>query len=146
MKNNFLLLIVLIFISSCDHSDKNDINRVYYDSDISEIIFERQGGGNISFEVTPVENGYKIVVTQYEFNIVNYEINLTNLNEEVFIYVKNIFNKKIDLYDEVFTTYGATGTWPSVTLIYETHETVKINNVNLKILCDFVRNKIVTMK
>jgi hypothetical protein len=146
MKQLLLSLIILTFITSCDHSDKKDDNREYYDSNISSIIFERKGGGDIKYETIPDENGYKIIVTRYEDNFINYEINLSNDYENVFNYVKNIFNKNIDLYDEVYIPSGLTGTFPSVTLIYETHETVTISCVNLALLGDFVRNKIALMK
>ncbi len=150
MKKIITLLAAFILFISCENNDtvnNNSLNnRVYYNSNITSILFETNGGCTIKFQIIPEDNGYAIDVSKYNFKDIDIKIILSNTNEQEYILVAQIFNKQIDIYNEVFVPAGETGTWTSVTLNYATGEFVKIDNVSpfnkLSILYEYVINNI----
>ena len=139
----FLISFILL---SCGDSDEtiNTENKKYPDEDIEEFIWETNGGGDILFSITRVDDQFKLSIERYNFQSVDVVIMLTDKDLEVFGLVKNIFNEIINMYDYTFTPEGCTGTWTQIILKFTGNQELEIENIKatdaeLRILYDFAK-------
>jgi hypothetical protein len=136
-------LICFVALIGCKSSSDDDpVNPEQ--SQITSMVWETTGGGDMKFKVEEGSAGYMITVERHDFHAVDIAVPLTSSNPDVLNLVKGIFEGQTDLNDYTFVPQGQTGTWTSITLIdVDDHET-KINNIDptgwLKILYDFVDN------
>jgi hypothetical protein len=143
--HRFIVAIFLIsfVILGCGDGGINTENGEYPDGDIEEFIWETNGGGDILFAITRIDDQFEISVNRYSFQVVDVSIMLTDTDLEVFGLVEDIFNKIINIYDYSITPQGDTGTWTQITLKFTEHQELEIGNIaatddELKLLYDFV--------
>ena len=143
MKKGIFILIIILLLFSCE---VNDEARIYYDENIEGVLFDTNGGGDIQFQISRNENNFIIEVNRYRFSDINEEFTLSSSEYDVFNLISKIFNKELDLYDEVYEATGETGTWTDATLHYVGEKIVNITNItisgDLNILYTYVENAI----
>ena len=88
-------------------------------SEITSLVWETTGGGEIKFTVLPHGSDYRIHVERYSFVDVDKELALTAENADVLKLVEDIFTKKDNLFwaGRIEIPGVATGTWTNITLI-----------------------------
>jgi len=117
----------------------------YYSyGDIQSLIWNTSGGGDLVFTITKDDALYQIQVSQYEFKETDLEISLSEEDGDVYFLVDNIFNKKRNLFQDTLAPGGETGSWTSITLVFEDLN-LTIKNIDLqgelKILYEFITEK-----
>jgi hypothetical protein len=137
------LISYVLFGCGGGEGDINNENGEYPDGDMEEFVWETNGGGDILFAITRIDNQFEISVERYNFQTVDVGILLTDTDLVVFGLVEDIFNKIINIYDHTFTPQGDTGTSTQITLKFTGNQELEIKNIaatsdELSPLYDFV--------
>ncbi len=133
-------IIFAFAVLSCDR------HYPYPDEDIRQMIWDTGGGGDLRFEIEPDAENFDITVTRCNFVPVSREIVLTSRDGDVHALVESIFDKSRNLYNDTYIPAGATGTWTSITLVFESGRELTIDNIavqggDLLLLYEFVDDR-----
>lgn len=142
----FFLAALFIGCGSGAKTIENESGR-YPDEMIEMLIWETRGGGDLYFTAERKGHQFELSIKRHAFQPVNVVLTLKDNDLALSNLLEEIFEKRINLYDFTFTPAGTTGTWTSITLIFHGKqariiENIKATDKKLRILPDFVRNKI----
>lgn len=143
-KKHIILPFIFCLFFFCSYNVNQ--GRIYPDGDIVKIKWDTFGGGDILFEITENDSGYDINVLRKNFLEMDTLLILTNIYEQSYIIIQDIFNKKKDLYNETYHPVDPVGTWTSINLYYSGSEEVIIKNIythgDLRYIRNFVEDNI----
>ena len=132
MRNVALLIIgVTLFIVSCKDKSTEPIQATY-----NQMLFDREGGGNIVFTATPVpsKDTLQIIVTKYAFRDTSIQRSIPKISTSIGIFdtLTEALSGQIQITGSyVQDTTAIVGTWAYVYMINGSDKT-QVTNVTLR--------------
>jgi hypothetical protein len=126
------LITILLLITMCIGCNKDaDIVKGFYDS----MHFVREGGGQIEFNIYPIDNSDNInaVVTKYNSRDTTIQIiiDINNDNAIVFSSLNKAMNNQIQINGDFQQPTLPSGTWSYIYLVTDNKET-EVTNTELR--------------
>ncbi len=126
----FMVFLGALFLSVSCSGGSGDSNAVSEEAAVEGIYWNTSGGGDLHFVIVKHGQDYEINVTQYEGKAVEKTIMLDSGIEDVYNLVGDIFYERHDINSDTFTPSGETGSWTSITLIYNNDTDVTVENIS----------------
>ena len=140
MKKLFLSIVLLplslsliALYSGCGDGGPVDDEEDLTGLEITGVVWETLGGGDLLFSITPQIGRFVISVERFDFQEVDKVIYLSSTDPDVHDFVTGVFEKSIDINDYTFIPIpeNPLGSWTSITLKYEGDREARIPNIRI---------------